>query len=115
MTPPISLGTDIRLEDLQAIIVLHGTIYAKECGWNASFKAYVTGPLIDWLRNTSPRNRIWLAEQEGKLVGCVAIVANSEDTAQLRLLLVDPTGRRRGLFLTKVTFYGTARFRFASR
>ena len=49
MTPPISLCTDIRLDDLQRIIDLHGSAYAKECGWNASFKAYVAGPLIDWI------------------------------------------------------------------
>jgi hypothetical protein len=42
----ISLRTDIRLEDLQAIIDQHCTIYSQECGWNASFKAYVAGPLI---------------------------------------------------------------------
>ena len=57
MTPPISLCTDIRLDDLQRIIDLHGSAYAKECGWNASFKAYVAGPLIDWFKNASPRNR----------------------------------------------------------
>src|SRR5882672_4216255 len=97
MTPPISLRTDIRFDDLQAIIDLHGSIYAKECGWNASFKAYVAGPLIDWFKNASPRNRLWIAEHESKLVGCIAIVANSPEIAQLRYLLVPSEFRGRGL------------------
>ena len=97
MTRPLSLRIDIRLDDLQAIIDLHGTTYAKECGWNASFKAYVAGPLIDWFKNTSPRNRFWIAEENAKLVGCVAIVAVTSDIAQLRYLLVAPEFRGRGL------------------
>jgi GNAT superfamily N-acetyltransferase len=85
------------VDDLQAIVDLHGTVYAKECGWNASFKAYVAGPLIDWFKSASPRNRVWIAEQDGKLVGCVAIVATTAEIAQLRWLLVDPAVRGRGL------------------
>src|SRR3954452_24042026 len=97
MTSPISLRTDIHVDDLQAIVDLHGTVYAKECGWNASFKAYVAGPLIDWFKSASPRNRLWIAELDGKLVGCVAIVAITAEIAQLRWLLVDPAVRGRGL------------------
>jgi GNAT superfamily N-acetyltransferase len=97
MNQAISLRSNIRLEDLQAIIDLHGSSYAKECGWNASFKAYVAGPLIDWLRNTSARKRLWIAEHEGRFVGCVAVVSAAEDTAQLRWLLVDPQLRGHGL------------------
>ena len=76
--------------------VWHGA-RGKECGWNASFKAYVAGPLIDWFKNASPRNRLWIAEQNSKLVGCVAIVAVTADIAQLRYLLVAPEFRGRGL------------------
>jgi GNAT superfamily N-acetyltransferase len=97
MAPLISLRTDLRLKDLQAIIDLHGTIYSQECGWNASFKAYVAGPLIDWFKNASPSKRLWIAERDGMLVGCVAIVTMDADIAQLRWFLVAPAVRGQGL------------------
>src|SRR5262249_20566909 len=40
-----------------------------------------------------PRERIWIAEQGSRLIGCVAIVAADPQTAQLRLYLVDPAAR----------------------
>src|SRR6202044_3188371 len=88
---------ELRHEDLQPIIDLHGRVYAAECGWNATFKVYVAGPLMEFARRKKPRERIWLAEAGGRLAGCVAIVEASAEEAQLRWLLVDPEQRRLGL------------------
>jgi GNAT superfamily N-acetyltransferase len=97
MNPEIALRTDLRSDDLQPIIDLHGCVYVKECGWNVIFKVYVAGPLMDFAKRPSPRNRIWLAERGGKLVGCIAIVAATTKDAQLRWFIVAPDERRKGL------------------
>ena len=97
MEQSFSLRTDVSLDDLQAIIDLHGSIYAAEQGWNVSFKVYVAGPLIDAARGLSPRSRIWIAEHGGKLVGCIGMIEASKEAAQLRWLLVDPKARNQGL------------------
>jgi ribosomal protein S18 acetylase RimI-like enzyme len=94
---PLDVRHDLRPEDLGAIVALHGTLYAREYGFDASFEAYVAGPLAEFVRNQSARDRIWIAEREGRLVGCVAIVAASETEAQLRWFLVDPSSRGLGL------------------
>jgi N-acetylglutamate synthase-like GNAT family acetyltransferase len=45
----------------------------------------------------SPGSRIWLAEREGVLAGCIAIVAVSAQEAQLRWFVVGPEARGIGL------------------
>jgi len=93
----VTIRTEMRPGDLGRIVSLHGELYARECEWDLTFEAYVAGPLAEFVRSPSPRNRLWIAEHEGRIVGCVAIVAASQREAQLRWYLVVPEWRRRGL------------------
>ncbi len=71
--------------------------YARERGFDPTFEAYVAGPLAEFVRRGADRERLWLAEQGARLVGCVAVVAAAPQTAQLRWFLVEPAARGRGL------------------
>ena len=93
----ISLRTTLQPGDLGTIVYLHGTIYARECGFDSTFEAYVAGPLAEFVRAGSERERLWIAEQDGRIIGCVAVVAAAPQTAQLRWFLVDPGARGVGL------------------
>ncbi len=93
----VTLRTEIRPGDLGAVVSLHGTVYAREYGFDPTFEAYVAGPLSEFVLSASDRERIWLAERGGQIVGCVAIVAASPRTAQLRWFLVEPRARGTGL------------------
>jgi len=112
---PITLRTSLRPGDLGHIVSLHGTLYAREYGFDSTFEAYVAGPLAEFVRSGSERERLWIAEQEGKLVGCIAIVAASPETAQLRWFLVDPAVRGAGLgkrlLQEAITFSGHCGYR----
>ena len=79
------------------ITYLHGILYASEQGWDHTFDAYVAIPLAEFAKSHSSRERIWIAEKEGRIVGSVAIVKFSEKEAQLRWLLLDPDVRGLGL------------------
>jgi N-acetylglutamate synthase-like GNAT family acetyltransferase len=92
-----ALRTDLRPEDLQPIIDLHGRVFAAECGWNANFKTHVAAPLIEFQRHQSRRQRIWLADSAAGVTGCIAILQASPDAAQLRWLVVTPDARGKGL------------------
>jgi len=83
--------------DIGSIIRLHGVVYAKEHGFDQSFEAYVAGPLSEFVLSASSRERLWLAEEAGRILGCIAIVASTPDVAQLRWFLVDPGARGTGL------------------
>ncbi len=93
----ITLRSQLKPGDIGAIVRFHGITYAREYGFDSTFEAYVAGPLADFARSDSPRERIWIAEQNDRLVGCVAIVAHSPRVAQLRWFLVDPSCRGVGL------------------
>ncbi len=94
---PIRIRTNLRPGDIGAIVYLHGTLY-RDRGWDCTFDAYVAEGLASFALSTDPnRGQVWLAEQSGRIVGCIAIVARSVDEAQLRWFLVEPECRGKGL------------------
>src|SRR5438876_9972896 len=93
----ITIRTDLRLGDLGAVVCLHGVLYAEEYGFDRTFEAYVAGPLAEFVRTGSQRDRLWVAERQGRIVGCVAVVGSTETEAQLRWFLVHPSCRGMGL------------------
>jgi len=80
--------------DLGWVVMAHGEIYAAEFGWDTTFEALVARIVADYAGNHEPaREAAWIAEQDGRRAGCVFCVAADETTAQLRILLVDPSVR----------------------
>jgi GNAT superfamily N-acetyltransferase len=89
-----------RPGDLGWVVQAHGEIYAQEFGWDTSFEALVAGIVADFAAAHDPeREAAWIAELDGRRVGCVFCVADETEpgTAKLRILLVDPAGRGHGL------------------
>jgi len=84
--------------DMGWIVHMHGRLYAEEYGWDERFEALVAQICSDFINRFNPdRERCWIAEMDGQIVGSVMVVQESDEAAKLRLLLVDPRARGLGL------------------
>ncbi|BBX02451.1 bifunctional helix-turn-helix transcriptional regulator/GNAT family N-acetyltransferase [Mycolicibacterium moriokaense] len=85
--------------DLGWVVERHGARYAAEYGWDATFEALVARVVADFAeRRGTAREACWIAEVDDTRVGSVFCTAADEpDTAQLRLLLVEPQARGLGV------------------
>ena len=80
--------------DLGWVVMAHGEVYSAEFGWDGDFEALVARIVADHAAGSDPeREAAWIAELDGRRVGCVFLVARDTDTAQLRILLVHPSAR----------------------
>lgn len=87
----------MRPGDIGSIVFLHGYLYAEECGFDYTFDAYVAEPIAKFVKRSTQRERIWIVEKEGQIMGSTAVVRFSEKEAQLRWLLLHPKLRGYGL------------------
>jgi DNA-binding MarR family transcriptional regulator/GNAT superfamily N-acetyltransferase len=84
--------------DMGWIVHRHGVLYSDEYRYDEHFEALVAEIVAHFIRHyDSRRERCWMAEKDGHIVGSVLLVKKSAIAAQLRLLLVEPSARGRGI------------------
>jgi GNAT superfamily N-acetyltransferase len=104
-TPPYRLRPH-QPGDMGWVISRHGALYANEYGWDMHFEALVARIAADFIESfDSSREACWIAEHNGENLGCAFLVqardaqtkAPIAGSAQLRMLLVEPSARGLGL------------------
>jgi DNA-binding MarR family transcriptional regulator/N-acetylglutamate synthase-like GNAT family acetyltransferase len=89
---------DRRPGDLGWIVERHARLYAEEQGWDIRFETLVARIVAQMTAAADPRReRCWIAERAGQRLGCVFLARDDDETARLRLLLVEPAARGTGL------------------
>src|SRR5579872_4211884 len=87
-----------RPGDFGWVIARNGALYAEEYGWDLTYEALVARIVAEYVDNFDPTAEAALiAEVDGVPAGCVFCVRDSDTTARLRLLLVEPWARGLGI------------------
>lgn len=87
-----------RPGDYGIVASRQGILYAEEYGWDLSYEALVSEIIGQFgLKHDPKRERCWVVERGGDVVGSIFVVKRSQTVAQLRLLYVDPSARGLGV------------------
>ncbi len=96
MIEDVSIRTNLIEADIGKIVRYHNDYYFENYGFNHDFGRYVEGPLTEFYMRNSPRERIWLLQDEEGIMGCIALARVMNDEAQLRWFFVDEKLRGKG-------------------
>jgi GNAT superfamily N-acetyltransferase len=95
----IEIRRELRPGDHGEIVALHGRLYAREYGVDASFEGFVASSVARAAIGGWPRDQegVWLVEKGGTLRGCIGYTDEGDGVAMLRWFVLDPSLRGRGL------------------
>ncbi|HWQ80215.1 MAG TPA: helix-turn-helix domain-containing GNAT family N-acetyltransferase [Anaerovoracaceae bacterium] len=93
----ITIRYNIKPGDAGYITYMHGWIYKQEYNYTTAFEAYVAQSFFEFLLNyNADKDRLWIAEHNCEIIGCIGIVGRG-DRAQLRWFLLHLNYRGIGL------------------
>jgi DNA-binding MarR family transcriptional regulator/GNAT superfamily N-acetyltransferase len=97
--PPFVLRPH-RPGDMGWIVHRQALLYAQEYGWDETYEALISRIVADFIDRFDPkRERCWIAERDGEIVGSVFLIKHPErpGVAKLRLLYVERAARGLGI------------------
>jgi peptidyl-dipeptidase Dcp len=94
----ISIRTELKAGDLGYVIYRHGKLYNEENGYGIDFEAYVAAGLSEFYRlYDAEKDRVWVCENEDRIIGFLLLMHRGERAAQLRYFYLEPGFRGIGL------------------
>lgn len=94
----ITIRTGLRPGDLGYVIYLHGSMYGQEYQYGVSFETYVAKGMYEfYAQYDEEKDRVWICEDEGQIIGFLLGMHRSEQIAQLRFFILLPGYRGMGL------------------
>jgi len=94
----ITIRTELRPGDIGYIVYLHGKLYGEENAYGIAFEAYVAKGLCEFYAQYDlVKDRVWICEHRGRIVGFLLLMHREGDVAQLRYFILEPAYRGIGL------------------
>ena len=94
----INIRTQLMPGDIGYITYLHGILYKEEYDYTISFESYVAKGLFEFYQQYHPeRDRVWVCEHAGTIIGFLLLMHRNDTTAQLRYFILRPEYRGIGL------------------
>jgi len=102
----VVIRTTLIPGDIGYVTWMHGVLYREEHNFGVIFEAYVASGLYEFYKNYDPeKDRVWIAEYSGRIVGFLLLMHRGDDNAQLRYFILDPAYRGIGLGKKLVGMY----------
>lgn len=80
------------------IVYRHGVLYNQEYGYGVGFESYVASGLHEFYQQYDPsKDRVWISEYTGTIIGFLLLMGRPNKTAQLRYFFLEPDFRGMGL------------------
>ncbi|REG92126.1 GNAT family N-acetyltransferase [Algoriphagus antarcticus] len=96
--PEFLIRNTLKPGDLGQVAALHGNVYSEEHDFGLGFEAYVMESLLEFYRAYNPKkDRVWVVESEGRMVGFVLLMHRPTNRAQLRYFILVKEFRGRGI------------------
>lgn len=84
--------------DFDWLVALHRDLYARDEGFDDTFAPLVASILQGFMADHDPVcERGWIADRDGQRLGSIFCVRLDDETAKLRLFVLDPSARGLGL------------------
>ncbi|UWQ22675.1 GNAT family N-acetyltransferase [Jannaschia sp. W003] len=93
---------DVEFRDLEPgdagwVASRHGALYWRDEGYDIRFEALVLGLLARFIETRTAHERAWIAHRGDERLGCIFCTRPSDESAKLRMFLVEPAMRGTGL------------------
>lgn len=95
---PDAMIREIGTGDLGWVVRRHGELYAADLGFDMTFEALIGRIVADFVDERDPATeKGWISDCDGVRLGSVFIVSDGNGVARLRLMLVEPFARGKGI------------------
>jgi peptidyl-dipeptidase Dcp len=102
----IIIRTALKEGDIGYVTYLHGILYKEEFNYSISFESYVAAGLYEFYQQYDPlKDRVWVCEHKGMIIGFLLLMHRGNDAAQLRYFILAPRYRGIGLGKKLMTLY----------
>ena len=94
----INIRTELEPGDLSYVSYRQARLYKEEYNFGISFESYALAGLHEFYQNYNPEmDRVWICENDGKIIGFLLLMHRENNAAQLRYFYIEREYRGIGL------------------